>query len=243
MRRRSIPMLLAAAAVAFGQPAFEVASIRPTRLASGVEGGNWPKAVVSPSSLALHKYTLRDCIAWAWSVRSFQISGPASLDDERYEVGARTGTSVTPGELRLMLRNLLEERFRLALHRESREVPVYALAAGRNGSKLHPAEAEESGWSKLPGGGLRIAFRRSTVAQLAEFLSTLIFVDRPVVDASGLPAAYDFNLDLREVADSTDVAHASLGTLLQEQLGLKLEARKAPFTVLVVDHVEPPTKN
>jgi uncharacterized protein (TIGR03435 family) len=241
MRYWSIPMLLAAAA--YAQPAFEVASIRPTRLVSGVEGGNWPKVVVSPSSVTLHKHTLRDCIAWGWSVRAFQISGPALIDDEKYEIGARTAAPATPGELRLMLRNLLEERFKLGLHRESKDVPVYALAPARKGPKLHPAASEESGWSKLPGGGLRLSFRRSTVAQLAEFLSTLIFVDRPVVDASGLAAAYDFTLDLREVADSADAARPSLGTLLEEQLGLKLEARKAPFTVLVVDRVELPTAN
>jgi len=241
MRYWSIPMLLAAAALA--QTTFEVASIRPTRLVSGVEGGNWPKVVVSPSSLALHKHTLRDCIAWAWNVRNFQITGPASLDGEKYEIDARTGAAATPDQVRLMLRSLLEERFHLALHRESKDVPVYALAAGRKGLKLRPAASEESGWSKLPGGGLRLSFRRSTVAQLAEFLSTLIFVDRPVVDASGLTAAYDFALDLREVADSTDVSRPSLGTLVEEQLGLKLEARQAPLAVLVVDRVERPTEN
>jgi uncharacterized protein (TIGR03435 family) len=235
MRLVSIAILLAAAAHA--QSAFEVASIRPTRLVSGVEGGNWPKVVTTPGGLTLHKHTLRDCIEWAWSVRSFQIAGPAWIDDEKYEIGAKTAGSATTDDLRRMLRMLLEERFRLALHRESKEVAVYALAAAKNGPKLRDAVAEESAWTRV-GPGLRVSFRRSTVAQLAEFLSNLVFVDRPVVDASGLAAPYDFLLDLREVADSTDATRPSLGTLLQEQLGLKLEPRKAPVEILVIDHAE-----
>jgi uncharacterized protein (TIGR03435 family) len=142
-----------------------------------------------------------------------------------------------------MLRSLLAERCKLALHRDSKDVPVYALVPGRNGPKLHASISEDSGWSKMPGPGLRLSFRGSTIAQLAEFLSNLVFVDRPVVDASGLIATYDFTLDLREVADSSDAARPSLGTLLQEQLGLKLDARKAPVEILVIDHAELPAAN
>jgi uncharacterized protein (TIGR03435 family) len=235
MRAASIAMLLSAGA--FAQTAFEVASIRPTRLVSGVEGGNWPKVVVTPGGLTLHKHTLHDCIEWAWNVRAFQVAGPAWLDDEKYEIGAKTAAPATTDDLRRMLRLLLEERFRLVLHRESKDVPVYALVAGKNGPKLREPTDGESGWTRV-GPGLRLSFRHSTVAQLAEFLSNLVFVDRPVVDASGLTAAYDFQLDLREVADSTDAARPSLGTLLQEQLGLRLEARKSPVEVLVIDHAE-----
>jgi uncharacterized protein (TIGR03435 family) len=233
----SITVLLTVSA-AFGQSAFDVASIRPTRLVSGAEGGNWPKVAITPGSLTMHNHTLRNCIEWAWSLRSFQIVGPAWIDEERYEIGAKAPGPATRDQLRLMLRSLLEERFQLSVHRASKDVSVYALVPRRNGHKLREAATEDSGWSKLPGPGLRLSFRHSTVADLAEFLSTLIFVDRPVVDTSGLTAAYDFTLDLREVANAGDAAAPSLGTLLEEQLGLRLDTRKAPFEMLVIDHAE-----
>jgi uncharacterized protein (TIGR03435 family) len=243
MPRAVSSSILIAAWAAAAQPAFDVASIRPTRLVSGVEGGNRPKVVVAPGELMMHRHTLRDAIEWAYGVRSFQIAGPAAINDERYEIGARVDAPATPAQLRLMLRTLLADRFRLSLHRERKDVAVYGLVLGRNGPKLHASAGEESGWSKLPGPGLRLSFRASTVAQLAEFLSTLVFVDRPVIDATGLGSDYDFALDLREVADSADAARPSLGTLLEEQLGLKLDARKAPFEMLVIDRAERPAAN
>jgi uncharacterized protein (TIGR03435 family) len=236
MRAAALAFLLTVTALA--QPAFDVASIRPTRLVSGVEGGNWPKVAVTPAGITMHNYPLRDCIEWAWNVRPFQVEGPAWLDDERFEIGARTAGPTATEQLRLMLRSLLQERFRLALHRDSKDVAVYALVPAKGGVKLREAADGESGWSKI-GPGLRLSFKRSTVAQLAEYLSMLVFVDRPVVDASALTAAYDFTLDLREVADrSVDAPAPSIGTLLQEQLGLRLETRKAPVEILVVDHAE-----
>jgi uncharacterized protein (TIGR03435 family) len=236
MRGVVLGLLLPFAVLA--QPAFDVASIRPTRLVSGVEGGNWPKVAVTPAGLTLHNYTLRDCIEWAWSVRSFQIEAPAWIDDERFEIGARAAGPTATDQLRLMLRSLLQERFRLALHRESKDVAVYALVPAKGGVKLREAGDGESGWSKI-GPGLRLSFKRATVAQLAEYLSMLVFIDRPVVDGSALTAAYDFTLDLREVADrSGDAPAPSVGTLLQEQLGLRLETRKAPMEILVVDRAE-----
>jgi len=236
MRVAVLAFLLPVATLA--QPAFDVASIRPTRLVSGTEGGNWPNAAVTSAGITMHNYTLRNCIEWAWNVRPFQVEGPAWLDDERFEIGARTAGPTATEQLRLMLRGLLQERFRLALHRDSKDVAVYALVPSKSGVKLREAADGESGWSKT-GPGLRLSFRRSTVAQLAEYLSMLVFVDRPVVDASGLTGAYDFILDLREVADrSGDAPAPSVGTLLQEQLGLRLETRKAPMEILVVDRAE-----
>jgi uncharacterized protein (TIGR03435 family) len=101
---------------------------------------------------------------------------------------------------------------------------------------------------KLPGGGLRLEFRRTTVGQLADFLSELAVIDRPVQDRSGLTGVYDFPLDLHEVAgpwasDAERQAAPSMSTVLQEQLGLKFEARKDAVDVLAIDRIEHPSVN
>jgi uncharacterized protein (TIGR03435 family) len=114
------------------------------------------------------------------------------------------------------------------------------LLPRRRGITLRASTAEASAMRKLSGGGLRLEFRKTTLADLAAFLSTLAAVDRPVRDATGVDAAYDFTLDLHEL-DAPD--GASLPTLIQEQLGLRIETRQAAVEVLVIDHVERPTAN
>src|SRR4051794_9820483 len=92
-----------------------------------------------------------------------------------------------------MLQALLKERFQLRVHTESKPRPVQALTVAKNGPKLRESKAEAAGMSKLPGGGLRLQFRRTTLAELDAFLSTLAAVEVPVRDQSGLTAAYDFD--------------------------------------------------
>ena len=92
---------------------------------------------------------------------------------------------------------------------------------------------------RVVGPGLRLSFQRQTTSQLADFLSTLLSVGRPVIDRTGLSAAYDFTLDLREAAPPGETdAGSAVSVALQQQLGLKLEGRKAPLEIMVIDRAE-----
>jgi len=125
---------------------------------------------------------------------------------------------------------------------------VWALIPGRRGPKLASSSDERQAMLRLPGGGLRLEFRRTTVAELAGFLSTLAVVSRPVYDRSGLAGVYDFRLDLHEAAGPWEtqaerLAAPSIITVVEEQLGLRLEGRREPVEVLVVERAARPPEN
>lgn len=207
-----------------------------------------PRIVTTPTGVTARQSNLRDCIQWAWSLREYQLMGPAWITSERYDISARTDAPTAPGNLRPMMRSLLTDRFRLRLRQESREMPVYALLAGRGASKLTASSRPEQAMSRLPGGGLRLEFRRTSLPELANFLSTLAAVDRPVIDQSGLDGVYDFRLDLHEVSgpwssDAERLAAPSITTVIQEQLGLRFEGRRQSIEIFLVDRIERPSEN
>jgi hypothetical protein len=127
------------------------------------------------------------------------------------------------------------------------ELPVYALVTANSGPKLHKADPD--GNTNMRGVNGSFVFRSASMPQFAENLSTLSQVDRPVLDRTGIPGAFDFNLKFGESNDEMKRAliagdGPSIFTIIQEQLGLKLEARKGPVDMLVIDHVEKvPTGN
>ena len=226
---------------------FDAASVRRSVEAPGQEGAR-RGIIATPAGLTVRQSNLRDCIQWAWSLREYQIAGPDWITFERYDIATRTAAPASPEDLRAMMRSLLTDRFQLRLRRETREMPVYAITIGRTMPKLTASKHDEEGMSRLPGGGLRLEFRRTSIAKLAEFLSTLAAVDRPVEDRTGLDDLYDFRLDLHEVTGpwtSDDERHAapSIATVIHEQLGLRLDRRKSGIEVFVVDHVERPAAN
>jgi uncharacterized protein (TIGR03435 family) len=228
-------------------PTFDVASVRPATPLEG-EGRNRPQIMPSPSGLTIRNSSLRDCIQWAWSVREYQVSGPDWVTQEKYDISAKTGGPTAVDQLRAMLRELLAERFRLRLREDKKEMSVYALVPSRGGAKLKPSQHDVEGMVRLPGGGLRLEFRHTTVAELAAFLSTLAVVDRPVFDRSGSSGVFDFTLDLHEVSgpwasEAERAAGPGVSTVLQEQIGLRFEIRKEPAEVLVVERAERPTGN
>ncbi len=223
---------------------FEVASVKPNRIGNaGGEGSNRESISASPLSLAMRNVTLSSCLKWAYGVKSFQIDGPGWLTSERYDIMAKAAGAVREDEIRLMLRALLAERFKLTLRRESRELPVYALVVARKGLKLRQAAGE--GDSRMSPEGGDLVFRNFSMAELAERLSTIPFkVDRPVVDETGLDGRFDFHLklasggaELKTTLEGMDRGVA-IFAYFQEQLGLKLEGRKAPVDVLVIEHAE-----
>jgi uncharacterized protein (TIGR03435 family) len=237
-------------------PAFEVASIKPSDPAGSISIHR------SGYHLATSNTSLLFLIAWAYDVHSDRVYGkPNWLDSVRYDIVAnapeeklqaqRTGG---PTPLQQMMQALLAQRFKLALHRETRELPMYALVVAKGGPKIllteAPAVMGQSPFS-MPGRG-RLVGTQVSAEMLAKVLSGQL--GRSVQDQTGLKGVFDFKLEWApdppspgpgdEPAAADPNAGSSLFTAIQEQLGLKLEARKGPVEVLVIDHIDSaPTEN
>ena len=218
------------------RPAFEVASIKPRpstpgpfRSSSSIEAGG----------INFTNVNLKGCIRSAYGVQPNRISGgPEWIASERYDIVAKAATAVPKARLMLMLQTLLEDRFQLRLHRETKELPIYALVAGKNGPKIHPGK--EDGETEIGGAAHLIDSRGMTMQALAGVLSRLTDeVDRPVFDMTGLTGVFDVTLDVESEDKSAADADSgqSIITALQEQLGLKLEPRRGPVETLVIDQV------
>lgn len=197
----------------------------------------------SPVGLTMRHASLASCIKWAYRLNNFQISGPAWLSSARFDILAKTAAPTSEDQLRLMLQALLAGRFGLIFHREKREAETYVLLLAKTGPKFHESKSEGAG-AMTPG---RFGFtaQRTSISQLTEYLA--IPLRRPVFDLTGLSGRYDFALDLTIYAGrdshADDIASLVI-TAVQEQLGLKLEARKGPVEVFRIDHVEKsPTAN
>jgi uncharacterized protein (TIGR03435 family) len=296
----------ALAQTAENSPAFEVASVKPAAPITGntirvmMRGGPGSS---DPGQITYTNVPLKSVLMNAYGVKDFQISGPGWLDSERYDIVAKVPRGATKEQSKVMMQNLLAERFKLTLHREKKDLPMYALVVGKNGPKLKesvedPAVAAamreptvgKDGFPVMPPGlggrgstammaamtgyvGGRMT-ASGTMASLAEMLSSRL--DLPVTDMTGLTGKYDYTLSFSleglggmklpfgiampplpppsgapppgEGGTGMPAASApdspDLFTALQEQLGLKLEQRKGPVEVLVIDHVEKiPTQN
>jgi uncharacterized protein (TIGR03435 family) len=193
-------------------------------------------------------------IQLAYEVQPFQVSGgPGWLRTERYNVIAKAPEGGgSQADARARLQALLAERFQLAIHREAKEGPVYALVAAKGGSKLQESDTGFDGISGSPG---RLTAEQAPVALLGANLSRMR--GRPVVDETGLKGRYKFDLqwsvemdaaalDKSEAAGAklTDTTSApSIVSALQEQLGLRLESRKGPVETIVIDRAERPSGN
>jgi bla regulator protein BlaR1 len=273
-----ITLLVLAACVAPGQTAaplaFEVATIKP---ADGVANGM--RIGLSPGGLfTATNATLKDLIRLAYDVRDFQISGgPSWLSTERYDITAKVeGPGVSEDEIRKMpdaqralaqdqyfqrLKALLADRFQLRLHRETRELPVYALIAAKNGPRM---QVDGDGKEKGPNSGTRVSRTATGDTEiavsgipLAMFVNTISNqVGRTVLDKTGLNGDFTFKLTFApdalqqagagdKGADrlSTGAGGPSIFTAIQEQLGLKLDSQKGPVEVVVIDGAQKASDN
>ena len=193
-------------------------------------------------------------------IDDFILSGPSWIDAEFYQIDARLGAedvSLTQPDRLAVVRALLAERFKLSLHQETRETPMYALVAGnRGGPGLRPADSScaNAPCGRDTIGPSSIRSRAITMAQLAKLLSSRI--GRRVEDRTGLADAYDVSLEWTqalsappspEAASSSflpaDPAPSSIFGAVEEQLGLKLQSIKGTADVIVIDHVERPSPN
>jgi uncharacterized protein (TIGR03435 family) len=235
-----------AAASAQTPPSFEVATVKPSEPGTPMAIRRSGHRIVTTAT------SLQFLISWAYDLHTDLIYGkPGWLDSARYDVvaaapegGPLRGTP--PGQptiLQQMMQTLLAERFKLVVHREKRDLPLYALVVGKGGPKFDLTKAPEvMGQTpfNMPSPG-RLTGTQVTAWMLAKVLSGQL--NKTVQDHSGLAGVFDFKLEWQPDG-MTDIPGASLFTAVQEQLGLRLEARRGPVEVLVIDRVEnAPTAN
>ena len=255
--------------VAIPTPAFEVASVKRNTAIGGSAMGTMPGG-----QLRVINIPLRQIIVDAYSVFPFQVvDGPDWIDNTRFDINAKPETKAEPDQVNLMLRRLLTERFKLAIHRETRDMPVYALALTRSDGRLGPrltksdvdcaarrnagpsqpgppppGERRPCSMSWTPG---RISGSDVPLSRLARVLAQS--TGRFVLDETGLAGVYTFDVEsgpdnVRASAPGVAAPDASsdtpsLFTALQEQLGLRLKSQRGPVEVIVVDRVEQPTED
>jgi uncharacterized protein (TIGR03435 family) len=308
-------LLLMAAAAAFAQPpgapTFDVATVKPAvmptpqammagkiKIGESIDGNRADYGMVNMEYL----------ITKAYGVKAYQVSGPAWVQSERFDIVAKLPQGATADQVPEMMKALLAERFKLQIHHETKEHAVYALVVGKNGAKIkesapetpEPANSENDG-EKVPGnvmrmtpngdgrgmtmrgpmgnmkvsmgdGGIRMAGSQMTMAAFIDMIGR--FVDKPVVDETGLKGKYDIEIemsmsDVMTMARSSGMAgmggpgmgrggpagggapaeaasDPSGGSIFQtvQNLGLKLEPKKAQMDIIVVDKAEKtPTEN
>jgi uncharacterized protein (TIGR03435 family) len=254
MHRETL-ILCCLASAAFGQPAFDVASVKSAAANPAEKGRDIVTTTVEPASLTYLNVTLQNCLAVAYGVKPYQIAGPSWLSSERFDIVAKTAESVPKSEIMRMFQALLADRFKIAMHREQRELPVYALTVARNGLKIEKAQGEENPRSNVDfqQGGLVMSNDRISMDSLVRFLASMM-PDRPVTNGTGLDGLYKVRLRflpetpglqakmaaVRQVRQEPEDAAAapSLPLALQEQLGLRLEPKKSATEVLVIDRAE-----
>jgi uncharacterized protein (TIGR03435 family) len=239
-------------------PIFDVASVHLS--APSPDGHNHIWNDVHESHFRTGNLSIRDLIQYAYNLPKSQIvGGPGWLDSAMYDIDAKSSPEMdaqlkampdgdAAQQKRLMVRELLKERFYLTTHEETRVLPVYNLVFAKSGAKFQPSD--HSGTS-IDAGRSRIHVQGSddTIGLLARQLAQS--QGRVVVNKTGLTGRYD--LTLRWTPDDAPTpllngqpdpnAPPGLFTAIQDQLGLKLESGKGPVTVLVIDHIEPPSAN
>jgi len=255
---------------------FDAASIKkagPQEFSNGAERKTAKKAgrllrpsggpgTNDPGRIRYPYISLKDLVKTALSAKEYELVGPNWMDAETFAIEATMPPATTKDQLRVMLQNLLAERFKLKTHWEKRETSAYSLVVAKNGPQLGRAGSIQVGGSIGPNGApMTVADQllqdagpaagsvtwtglRVTMAELAEKLTEE--TQRPVTDATGLKAKYDFTVTFRrtaidltpETGDLPDISSAL------QSIGLKLDAAKRPVEVIVIDHIEKtPTEN
>ena len=234
--RFAVAALLPLLAQSQVQPAFDAASIKPTAhgKANPDATGYSDVAVVDPGRFRAQNSTLDELIRFAWSLKDNEVSGPVWLNDSAiaFDIAATAPSTTSNEQMRVMLRTLLTDRFKLAAHQETRMLSGYELVVVKKGPRLIPANPQ--GHRSIGSSGGKIVATKVTVARFADYLATDLKM--PVVDKTGIVG--DFDITMQYSRDPDANSGPSVFTALQDELGLKLEAAKVPVEILVVDHVE-----
>lgn len=237
-------------------PAFDVSTIKPNDKGET----SMQRLTINARNFVTVASSLDDLIGFAFNVQTKQILGaPEWSNKDRYDINATLDTEGMPGDkqLRLAVRKLLEDRFKVKFHKDEKELPAFVLTVAKNGPKLTPTETT----GPLPNlgvapasNGLTLIVHNGLISELCELLQSLI-LDRPVVDETKIPGKFDIAVTFTpddsqfhghpppfKKADDVEAA-PSLFEAVQQKLGLKLESQKAPVPVIVLDHVEKPSAN
>lgn len=219
---------------------FDVASIKPTaagpgNTTMGFDPGGTFRATGAP---------LNALVQMAYGVKDFQVSrGPKWADSESYDVydivaKPAVGLTLNRNQLKVALQALLADRFRLKIHREIKDLPMYSLVVGKNGPKLTknidaPGPEATMGSGQLKGSKISMSILADLLAQL---------LDRTVRDDTGISGDFDVKLNWGP-GKTAEIDGPSIFTAIQEQLGLKLSAQKGPVEILIIDSAERPSGN
>lgn len=244
--------------VSASSPVFEVASIKPADPAASGSRTN-----TNQDRLMMTNVTLKQCILMAYHISGYQLSGgPRWLDTARYDISARMDAAAEQlsgpaarARLETMLQNLLADRFKLIVRRESKQARGYVLMVGKNGPKLKQVQADDRTSTSTERG--KITARRISMSEFATLLSRLL--DRPVRDMTGLESVFELTLEWTPddnqgglnaggnpkagTLAEDRIVGPTIFTALQEQLGLKLESQNSPIDILTIDHAEKASEN
>ncbi len=286
--RALLCVLYLSASVSAQAPSFEVTSIRPSppQTAPGAAGVR-----IAGSQVRITGVSLQTLLTFAYQVRPQQIIGPDWLGHGRFDLAATIPAGESVMQIPVMLQALLADRFHMKMHRESRPSPVYALGIARGGVKIQPSKPLDTttgttgekppavnvtsrlssagsaidygGGSSVTMGNNRIAVRKQSMSAFADVLTR--FVDRVVIDGTGLPGDYDLVLDFAPEDYSSLILRSAFngGAVLSpdalraldaasldplsgalEKAGLTLESKRAPLEIIVVDSIsKTPTEN
>jgi len=226
-------------------PSFEVATIKPSK------PDDQRKAfIVRGNEFHIINEPLTQIISFAFDVQAKQVVGlPEWGDSDKYDIDAKPDGEGAPSgkQWKIMIQKLLADRFQLTFHKDKKELPVYVLSVAKTGSKLTKDDSAPNGLPGLFFQGLgKLNVHNALMSDFTGLMQSVV-LDRPVIDQTGLTGRFDsqFSGMGARVPPPTDSADAppNLYTAIQEQIGLKLEATKAPADVMVIDHVEKPSAN
>jgi uncharacterized protein (TIGR03435 family) len=216
------------------------------------KGANTTTRKVGPAGITFLNITLGEFIDTAYGVKHYQVAGPDWVvnygSSDRYDLVAKAADPLPPAQLWRMVVPVLEERFKLVVHRETKELSVYALVVAKGGPKFKEGDGGER--SVRPDGSGALTYKNYGMQELADALSGIL--ERPTINRTDLEGRYDFRANLQSIPAGLSLADQKRASIenpgdspdspvftnLQEQLGLKIEPKKAPIPLIVVDHAE-----
>ena len=244
-------LAVAAAAQTTAPPAFDVASVKPNPDYRQDDPRTWrPQFTVNPTSVTIRNANLIMLVAWAYDVQRPQVVAPAWVEQQRYDILAKTGAPTKDEEMQRMCQTLLQDRFKMRLHRETREMEVLALIRPKSGHKMKVSEVEGPVRNRVdPVRGPIV--EGATLGALMTEMSRETTV--PIIDQTGLKGRFDFTFDPQKhveamraqwlsgvdrPASENEARLIMLQMIIEKELGLKLERRKASVEVMVIDAAE-----
>jgi uncharacterized protein (TIGR03435 family) len=254
-----VPVMVCAQTAA--PPAFEVAEVKVNKSGSDDSSGQ----ILASGQLSFRHVSMKELVEFAWRLEDYNLAGgPSWLDSDYFDVIAKAEPRTPEATVQLMLQTLLKERFKLAVHTESKTMQVCLMTAAKSGAKLKLSPEASSFNSTCKMGRTAGVLSRVCVFNTMEELASNLpqwasgYIKIPVLDATGLKGRYDFTLEwtgrgvLSGVNANGEAPADGAGggngmtifEAMEKQLGLKLDTAKKPIPVTVIDHVERvPTEN